>query len=129
MRLDIRGIGGDRPLQRHVAAELQTLVARLGLQPLETQAAFTDENGPKGGVGIRCGLTVKLPRRPMIHAEHVAETARLAYDGAAAALERSLARDRDRARELRRRPKKYFVAKTLREGVPGATREPRRRAS
>jgi phosphoketolase len=107
----------------------QTLVARLGLQPLEAQAAFTDENGPKGGVDIRCGLTVKLPRRPMIHAEHVAETARLAYDGAAAALERSLARDRDRARALRRRPKKYFVAKKLREGVPDVTREPRRRAS
>ncbi|MGH7265200.1 MAG: HPF/RaiA family ribosome-associated protein [Candidatus Rokuibacteriota bacterium] len=129
MRIDIRGIAGDRTLQRHVTAELRTLASRLGLEPLEAQAAFADENGPRGGVDIRCGLTVKLPRRPMIHAEHVAETARLAYDGAAAALERSLARDRDRARELRRRPKKYFVAKTLREGRPDATREPRRRAS
>lgn len=125
MRIDIRGIPGDETLHRHVANTLRALVARLGLRPVEAQANFVDENGPKGGIDIRCGLTVKLPRRPAIHAEDVAATARLAFDAAGLALETRLSRDQDRARELRRRPKKYFVAKTLLEG--GGPAEGRRR--
>lgn len=128
MRIDIRGIASDQVLQDYVAGELRARVSRLGLRPLEAQASFTDENGPKGGMDIRCGLTVKLPRRSAVHTEDVAETARQAFDGAVVALERQLARDRERARELRRRPKKYFVAKTLLEGG-GRPEGKRRKAS
>ena len=126
MRIDIRGIAGNRILHDHVEVTLRALVTRLGLEPLEAQASFVDQNGTKGGVDIRCGLNVKLPRRPLIHAEDLADTARLAFDAACAALGQRLAREQGRGRKLRRRPKKYFVAQTLlEEGLPPQDR-PRR---
>ncbi len=128
MTIEIRGIAGDRVLHAFVARQLRALAARLRLKPIEAEANFVDVNGPKGGVDIRCGLTVRLPRRPTLHAEHLAPTARLAFDGGLVALERQLARYGDRERELRRRPKKYFVAKALLEGrAPAVTK--RRKAS
>jgi hypothetical protein len=71
---------------------------------------FTDINGPKGGVDIRCAVTVEAPGRPARHASALAADARLALDGALEALERELAKDRGKGRALARRPKKYFVA-------------------
>jgi hypothetical protein len=48
--------------------------------------------------------------------EHTAQTGRLAFDGAFAVLERQLERYRERDRDERRHPKKYFVAKRLLTG-------------
>lgn len=76
------------------------------------EARFVDDNGPKGG-GIRCALTLRLPYRPALRVEQTAMTARLAFDGAIATLERQLERHGERQRERRRRPKKYYVAKRL----------------
>jgi ribosome-associated translation inhibitor RaiA len=47
----------------------------------------------------------------------MAETPRLAFDGALKAFERRLERYRERDRDSRRRPKKYWVAKRLTEGA------------
>jgi hypothetical protein len=57
------------------------------------------ENGPKGGLALRCALTVRRPHRPHVRVEDTAETARTAFDGAFAKLERNLARNQDRDRE------------------------------
>jgi ribosome-associated translation inhibitor RaiA len=72
--------------------------------------AFIDENGPKGGIDIRCTLAMEIPRRPSTHASALAENHRLAFDTAIEALERELTREGQRRRDAARRPKKYFVA-------------------
>lgn len=129
MEIDIRGIPGDPALQGHVTRELTATVEPLRPRAVAAEVGFTDENGPKGGVAIRCALTLKLPRRPPLHVDHLAETARLAFDGGLDRLARRLARERGRERERRRRPKKYYVAKRLlgSEGEP--PRAPETRAS
>jgi ribosome-associated translation inhibitor RaiA len=111
--IQITGMPIDSALRVRVEHEMQTAVARIRATPVSAQATFVDENGPKAGRVIRCALTVRLPRHPAIHVEHAAENARLAFDVAFEALDRQLHELFDRARELRRRPKKYFAAKRL----------------
>jgi ribosome-associated translation inhibitor RaiA len=119
MAIEIRGIGGNSALEAHVAGEMEAALGRMSVSPVEAEVVFFDENGPKGGIDTRCALTVRLPYRPPIRVEHVAEAPRLAFDRAFAALERQLARYVERARESRRRPKKYYVAKRLLGSEPG----------
>jgi hypothetical protein len=64
-----------------------------------------------------------------VRIEHSATTARLAFDGAHATLVRQLERYRERQRESRRRPKKYFVARRLLVGEAPAAAPARRRGS
>jgi ribosome-associated translation inhibitor RaiA len=111
--IQITGMAIDSALRVRVENEMNAALARIRATPVSAQAAFVDENGPKGGRDIRCALTVHLPRHPAIHVEHAAENARLAFDVAFDALDRQLHELFDRVRELRRRPKKYFAAKRL----------------
>ena len=111
--IDIQGLHGSRALRAFVTEQLSTTFASLRVPPLTARAIFTDANGPKGGETVRCALTVKLPRAAPVHAEDWASTPRVAFDGALVKLERQLARHREGARALRRRPKKYFLAKRL----------------
>lgn len=127
--IQITGMNGDALLYARVVAQLQRHIDRLRLRPVSGRAAFTDENGPKGGRGTRCALTVTVPYRPSLHVERIAIDRRSAFDEAMAALERELARYRERDREDKRHPKKYFAAKRAGavEARPAARR--RRRAS
>jgi ribosome-associated translation inhibitor RaiA len=113
MRVDIQGLERDPMLRgrvgRLVGAALETIKAA----PVRARVTFFDDDGPKGGLALRCAVDLRVPYRPPIHIEHVAATPRLAFDGVMAALERQLERYRERARENRRHPKKYFVAKRL----------------
>jgi ribosome-associated translation inhibitor RaiA len=113
MAIDIRGISADRALRAHVNTRLTAALARLAVKPVGAQVTVFDENGPKGGPAMRCALTVRLPYRPHLRVEDTAETARLAFDGSLAKLERELERYRDRDRESQRHPKKYYTAKRL----------------
>jgi ribosome-associated translation inhibitor RaiA len=113
MAVEIRGLSRDPALRARVARRLSAALAPLRVKPVAARVIFSDENGPKGGIAIRCALMVRLPYRPTIRVEDTAATARLAFDGSFAALERRVARYRIRARDLSRRPKKYFVAKRL----------------
>lgn len=115
---------GLRPV---IDRKLRALQARLPRPPVKMRVGFTDQNGPKGGIGSRCAVTVEWPRRPRLHAEGVAPTQRHALDAAFEALERVLLREIDRQRERARRPKKYFVAKRLLEA--GLEEAERRTAS
>lgn len=110
MTLVMESIALDDPLRPVIEEKITSVVSRGRVRPTVTRVAFSDENGPKGGVDIRCALTVELPRRPAIHASHVAETARQALDGAIDTLGRELKSDRQRRRDAARRPKKYYVA-------------------
>jgi ribosome-associated translation inhibitor RaiA len=112
MSIEISGRAIGRPLRTRITALLGDVLEGVP-SPAVAQVTFFDENGPKGGLGIRCAFTVSLPRRPTIRVEHMAETPRLAFDGGFAALERRLKSVAERRRDLRRRPKKYFTAKRL----------------
>lgn len=113
MKVDIQGLERDPMLRgrvgRLVGAALETIKAA----PIRARVTFFDDDGPKGGLALRCAVDLRVPYRPAIHIEHVAATPRLAFDGVMVALERQLERYRERARENRRHPKKYFVAKRL----------------
>ena len=133
MTLEIDGLRGHARFRALIAKKLDVAFERHGVRAVATRVVFADENGPKGGVGIRCGVTVELPRRPTLHIDHLAEDERTAFDGALEALERQVTRDRGRLREQRRRPKKYFLAKRLlapEGGIgPASGRASRRRSA
>lgn len=114
MAIIIEGLR-DGPLRRLIGKKLDSLRHHLRQPPVTVRVAFTDENGPKGGPSIRCSLTVDLARRRALHVEHTAATPRQAFDLAFEVLERRVFQEIHRARDRRRRPKKYFVAKRLLE--------------
>ncbi len=120
MPIEISGLAIDRALRARVTGQLTQALRGVHGTPVQVQVIFSDENGPKGGRDIRCALTIRMPRRRAMHVEHLAETARLAFDTAMDGLARRLVELVDRGRALRRRPKKYFVAKRLlaAEGTP-----------
>lgn len=108
-------VGGarGREVRAHVGVRLKGVVDAVPVRATSARATFSDENGPKGGNAMRCALEVRLPRRAPIHVEALAATPRLAFDRALARLERQLDRLVATARALRRRPKKYFVARRV----------------
>jgi ribosome-associated translation inhibitor RaiA len=130
MVIDIHGAQKDTALRARSAKVVGAALESIKLAPIRAKITFFDDNGPKGGRGMRCAVDVRLPYRPPIRVEQVAETSRLAFDGAFAALERQLERYRERDRDIKRRPKKYFVAKQLLAGglqTPARSKRVRRR--
>jgi len=120
----ISGIERD-PLRSRAATLMTEALARLTVGPVKGRVAFFDANGPKGGRAMRCAMTVRLPFRPSIRVERSAVTPRLAFDAAFAVLERELERYRERDRDSKRHPKKYFAA---RRALADETSPPRKRA-
>jgi ribosome-associated translation inhibitor RaiA len=121
MSVVIEGLGDDRALRTLISGKITNTLARLQVVATTVRVQFSDENGTKGGIDIRCSVTVAVPHRPELHADTVAADARLAFEQAFAALERQIERDRERGRAERRHPKKYYLAKRLLE--PGASPE------
>jgi ribosome-associated translation inhibitor RaiA len=114
MTIVIDGIGHDPEFRSLVETKLEDTVASHGVTPLFARVSFVDENGPnKGGPAFRCTIVLDVPRWPAIAVHDVAESTRLAFDQALAALVEQVQRRAERARDRRRRPKKYFVAKRL----------------
>jgi hypothetical protein len=119
----IDGLAGDPALRTRCARRARRALAGLGVTPLSARINFTDQDGPKGGVSARCAISVAVPRRAAVRAEHVAPTPGLAFAGALDTLERRLAQGRRREREAGRRPKKYYVARRAMTGeLPGTGR-------
>lgn len=113
MTVAVEGIGRDAALAAHAREKVSSTLGRLGIRATGARVRFADENGPKGGVDVRCTLTIEVPRRPLVSAEALASTRRLAFEAGLTAMERRLDREFERRREKARRPKKYFVAKRL----------------
>lgn len=113
MTIEITGLQVDPTLRTRIASAMEEVLERVHPKPLAAHVAFTDENGPKNAPGIRCALTVNVPRRPVFRAEQVDTNPRAAFDAAFEALARALRDEAQRVRDLRRRPKKYFMAKRL----------------
>ena len=130
MVIDIQGVEKDKALRARAAKVVGAALEPIRMAPIRANVTFFDDNGPKGGLAMRCAMDVRLPYRPAIRVEQVAETSRLAFDGAFGALERQLERYRERDRDIKRRPKKYFVAKRLLTGglqTPAKSKRVRRR--
>lgn len=121
MTVVIEGLADGRALRTLIAGKVTATLARLQVKATNVRVQFSDENGSKGGIDTRCSLTVHVAHRPELHADTVAADARLAFEEAFAALERQIERVKDRGRVVRRRPKKYYLAKRLLE--PEATPE------
>lgn len=111
----------DTVLRAVVARRVSAALKILQVKPLAARVTFFDDNGPKGGRAVRCALTLRVPYQPTIRAEQTAVTPRLAFDATFKSFERQLERYRERDRDSRRHPKKYYVAKRLLQG--GAERE------
>ena len=88
----IRGLDGRPRLRAHVTARLTRLLTRRRIAPRSVRVEFHDDDGPRGGVAIRCALTVRVPGRPLIRAEHTARPHRPAFTRSLAILERQLRR-------------------------------------
>ena len=71
--IKITGLERD-PLRGRAMRLMAGALAKLAVAPVKGQAAFFDDNGPKGGLAMRCALTVRLPFRPSIRVERTAET-------------------------------------------------------
>jgi hypothetical protein len=97
----------------HVMTRMKQLLKRLPVRPLSARITFSDVNGPKGGVDIRCGILVTAPGEPPIRVERMATTPRLAFDQSYDRVLRQAERPRQRWRKSQRYPKKYFAAKRL----------------
>jgi ribosome-associated translation inhibitor RaiA len=110
MSLVLEGMTLDDPLRAVVEKRLNAVLEHGRARPTSTHVTFADINGPRGGVDIRCAVTLEVPHQPTLHASALAADLRLALDGAMAALEHELVRQRQRRRTLARRPRKYFVA-------------------
>ena len=98
---------------RRLRTRIAQVLSRVDPPPTVAKIIFADENGPKGGPGIRCTIVHDMPRRRDFSVSEHGETEEVAFDAAFAALETSVGRDRERRRELVRRPKKYYLAKRL----------------
>lgn len=113
MTIQIRGLRVDSALRSKMTTDMTEALTWLHGEPCSAEIAFFDDNGPKNAPGIRCALTVAVPRHPPIRVERVDVTQRTAYDLAYGALTRRLHEEVARMRDVRRRPKKYFAARRL----------------
>lgn len=84
------------------------------------RVAFADENGPKGGVAVRCTIDVNLIRRAPIHVGGLGTSEALALRKALDRLHRRVDGVIGTGRDAARHPKKYFAA--LRAGSAPAAR-------
>lgn len=127
MGIDVRGLRVYPRLRTHITRRMSGVLGRRRIRPVGARVTFADEDGPRGGVAIRCALTVRLPGRPTVRVEHQARTYRQAFESGFESLKRQLKRTTRRRRQSGRYPKKYFVARRLLKAPREATRQPERR--
>ena len=108
--VEVIGLPQAAAMRQRASARLADALAAHAVRASRARLTFTDQNGPKGGVAVRCGVTVSLAGWGRLHVEDEATTPSLALTGALAKLERRLLRRRQLVRDSRRRPKKYFAA-------------------
>lgn len=123
-KTQINGIDDDPALRALLAKRMGAALAPLTVRPLRAEAVFVDDNGPKGGPALRSTRMFGRCGRRTVRAQRSAETPRLAFDAAFAILKRQLERYRERDRQNKRHPKKYFAA--TRAQATGRSRSARR---
>jgi putative sigma-54 modulation protein len=107
------GLAITPALRAHVVERLQHALLGVHTNPVHVRVAFTDVNGPKGGLDVRCAIDVSIPQSPPLHTEEFAVRGINAFDRSAAAITRQIAQQLERRQQSARRPKKYYAAKRL----------------
>lgn len=113
-RVEVLGLAPRRAAGLRASTRVTAALAALPPEVSSARVAFTDDNAAKGGLDIRCAITVNLRGRRHLHVEDRATSPRQALDGALAKLERRLGRIQTMDRQKRRRPKKYYAAARVR---------------
>jgi ribosome-associated translation inhibitor RaiA len=120
-RVEVLGLPRTTANRLRTSQQLVTALAGLPGRVSSARVTFTDDNGPKGGVAVRCAVTVGVAGWGRLHVEERSTTPRLALNGALVKLERRLQRRRAIDRDRQRRPKKYFAAARTLAGGDGRT--------
>jgi ribosome-associated translation inhibitor RaiA len=102
MKIEIRtsGVTCDEELRAHVERRLGFALGRFAPAISVATVHLADENGPRGGVDLRCRILLRGRRIDGLVVEETATSATAAIDGAAERIGRSVARALDRARTL-----------------------------
>jgi hypothetical protein len=104
----------DRVIPReHITRRLLQALRRKGPRHATARVTFSDVNGPKGGLDIRCVVQFVAAGRPPISVTSLAPAPRLAFDMSYDTARRAFDRALDRWEHAARRPKKYYAAKRL----------------
>ena len=111
MQLEIVGIPKSAVVSLRVHRRLGTALAPAQGAVRGCRVAFTDENGPKGGVDTRCTIDLRLVRRAPIHVVGRASSRALALREALERLRRRVRESVGASRAAARRPRKYFAAR------------------
>jgi len=101
----ISGLRARDRLQADVVTQIDRFVARRGVAARAVRVGFFDDDGPRGGVAIRCALTWTPSKGPIIRVEHTARTYSAAFGGALTTLTRRLKRRVQRRRRRTRFPR------------------------
>jgi hypothetical protein len=109
--VETAGIAERQAARLGVSRRLRDIFTPLGRGVRRCRVAFADDNGPKGGVALRCSIQLHVARWSPIHVEACAASAGQALLEATDKLRRRVERVRIGGREAGRHPKKYFVAK------------------
>jgi hypothetical protein len=110
MKLEITGMPASVADALDIAARIQAALRPADGAVRECRVRFIDENGPKGGVAIRCTLHVGLVRRADFYVSARAASASAALTEALDRVRHRLARVIGAQRDSTRHPKKYFAA-------------------
>jgi hypothetical protein len=105
MLIKINGLRGRDRLREDVVNQIRRLMERRGGSPRAVRIAFFDDDGPRGGVAIRCAATLTPSRGPVIRVESTARTYSAAFKGSLAGLKRRLKRRIQRRRRRMRYPR------------------------
>ena len=110
LRVEIIGVADDACRRLGLPERVHDVVAPLGEAARRCRVAFADDNGPKGGVAIRCRIDVQIAHWPGLHVEGLGTSPRVALHEALDRLKRRIVRLLTEKRVRSRHPKKYFVA-------------------
>jgi len=111
--IEIAGLAIAPALRTRVVQRVRRALVGVQTSPVHVHVTFSDVNGPKGGLDVRCAIDVRIPQTPPLHVEEAAERDVTAFDQSAAMISRRIAEQLGRRQESGRRPKKYYAARRL----------------
>jgi putative sigma-54 modulation protein len=111
--IEFGGLAIAPALRARIVQRVRRLLVGVQTSPVHVHVTFSDVNGPKGGLDVRCAIDVTIPQTPPLHVEEAAERDVTAFDRSAAMISRRIAEHLERRQESGRRPKKYYAARRL----------------
>jgi len=99
IQLHTRGVDGGEDFQDYVERRAHFALGRFAPRLRHVMVRVEDENGPRGGVDLRCRVELKLQAGDLVLAEDVDAQCRAAVDRALEKASRSLVRHLERVRE------------------------------